>query len=233
MNIFGSFTFSRLIETFIPGLVWLATALLVCTNMSQWFPVSSDLFSFVNTHDASALALVIAASIILGLISNIVVFMGFYDWLVRKWVRRHQPDLFFLYDYLAERVRLHFWNMSGCNDEKKWHIYQMYADPELLILRKIGVDELNYIREQYWYHLQFQINLLLAIAGLILALAVVPGTPDGLASGPGKFLELSILFALCCLLLAAARKNYGRHIAKMTSFMAAILGNDTAPPPAA
>ena len=104
MNIFGAFTFGSLIKTFLPGLVWLLAILMLEIDIAQMLQVEPMLWTFVRTKDQAALVLAIPASILIGLVSNIVVFMGINDWLVRTPVRHSHRDLCALYDALAQRI---------------------------------------------------------------------------------------------------------------------------------
>ncbi len=95
MNLFGSFTFGSLIKTFIPGLVWALAMLLYWRDADAWLP--KLLPSLPSTGDGQTLlVLAIPVGILLGLLSNIVVFMGVNDWLVRHRVQISHAPLYAL-----------------------------------------------------------------------------------------------------------------------------------------
>lgn len=225
MNIFGAFTFGSLIKTFLPGFVWLAAIVLLEADIAQMFGAKPVLWGFAQTREQAALVLAIPASILLGLLSNIVVFMGVNDLLVRTPVKRANPDLCALHDDLAQRLREKCWSsLNGANQTLK-AVFDAHIDPELVLLHTIGVEKLAYVREQYWFHLEFQLNLLLSAGAVAIALAV--SSVLNAAS-----MQMGLMYVLICLvgaalvmraLLAAARKNYARHVAKMASVMAAVL----------
>ena len=82
------------------------------------------------------------------------------------------------------------------------------------------------MREQYWFHLEFQLNLLISFGAIFVAL-VVSGFINGsfdLARGIERIVAAIVVFGFLCRgLLLAARKNYERHMAKMASLMIALL----------
>lgn len=225
MNIFGAFTFGSLIKTFLPGFVWLAAIVLLEADISLYFGTRPTLWTYAQTKDQAALVLAIPVSILLGLLSNIVVFMGVNDFLVRKPVKKANLELVLLYDELANRIRMKCWNSLGSIDSKHKNSFNKQIDPEIVLLHSLGVEKLAYVREQYWYHLEFQLNLILSIVGITSALII--SSLVNAASLQERILLIVICiggaWSIVCGLLAAARKNYTRHVAKMASAMAAVL----------
>lgn len=225
MNVFGAFTFGSLIKTFLPGFVWLIALVLLEADAAQLLGAQPFLWGYTQREDQAALVLAIPVSILLGLLSNIAVFMGVNDLLVRMPVRRAKPELFALYDALAQRVRSKYWDSLDGVDPKFKEVFDSHVDPEYVLLQTIGVEKLAYVREQYWYHLEFQLNLLLSVAAMAVALIF-----SSIFNAPSA--TLRVVFVLLCLgfaataigaLVAAARKNYARHIAKVATLMAAVL----------
>lgn len=228
MNVFGAFTFGSLIKTFIPGFVWLIALVLLDTGLERWAGIEKPaLWTYIRDKDQSAvvLALAIPASILLGLLSNILVFMGVNDWLVRSPVKSADPALYRLYETLAQRVQTRYWSALEGIDAGLQHPFDLHIDPELLLLHTIGVDKIAYVREQYWYHLEFQLNLMLSLAAVAVALVVwillhitnLAWTLFLLAAC------VALAYAVMCGLVKAARKNYSRHLAKIATIMAAAL----------
>jgi hypothetical protein len=85
------------------------------------------------------------------------------------------------------------------------------------------------VREQYWYHLEFQLNLLISLVGVFVALGASILLNRGFSPmiGTERMAAAIIVCAFVCYgLLKAARKNYERHIAKMASLMTALLSRD-------
>jgi hypothetical protein len=219
MNVFGAFTFGSLIKTFVPGRMWLLALLLVWFDLHAAVPKVIPPAALPPADEQSILVvLAVPAAILLGLLSNIVVFMGVNDWLVRTPLRAREPSLFSLYDGLVRQVRHEHWTTLACPDQALEGPFMHYADPDFLILRHVGVNDLAFVREQYWYHLEFQLNLLLAVSAALVALFIAPGL-----SAPERVSALLVLGSLCWFLRQAALKNYGRHIAKMCTLMAATL----------
>jgi hypothetical protein len=229
MNVFGAFTFGGLIKTFIPGCVWLGALLLAWRALRLFVPALSELpFPETSTGQQNALVLAIPVAILLGLLSNIVVFMGFNDLLVRNPVRRNDWPLFELYDWLVRELRTEYWGLLKCGEARLQAAFSLHSDVELLTLQAVGVENLAYVREQYWFHMEFQVNLLLATFVMLLSVLAPLLDPGLRAGGLGTagwqaLAFAGLLSAFCWLLLAAARKNYRKHIAKMSSVIAATI----------
>lgn len=236
MNVFGAFTFGSLIKTFLPGFVWGVALVLLWHDLHVHLGGVIPAIPDVAGEEQNVLLVAFPAAILLGLLSNIVMFMGVNDWLVRRPVRARNPDLFHLYDRLGEQIRA--WHQTGlsCLDDRAARAYGVHADPELLILKSTGISDLAYVREQYWYHMEFQTNMLSAIFVTLLTLladpAVLGSAPTPAAWERGA-LAVVALGGLCHLLRRAALKNYQRHIAKMCTLMAAAIRRDQQPPAAA
>jgi hypothetical protein len=229
MNVFGAFTFGSLIKTFIPGLVWLLALWLFWRGCAAIVPVFPPPPLLPPEQYQNALIATIPLALLAGLLSNIVVFMGVNDVLVRRPVRRRRQnrDLFALQDCIAGRVRADYRDQLGLTDPAMTAAFAEHADAEVLLLETIGVDTIGYVREQYWYHMEFQVNLLLAIGialiGLLVVLVPELSGPARQPSAEWAGFDTIVLGGLCWFLLRAARKNFLRHVTKMTSLMAAAL----------
>lgn len=226
VNVFGAFTFGSLIKTFIPGFGWLIALLLIWRDLHSWVPALPPLPPVPTSSDQqNALVLAIPIAVLLGLLSNIIVFMGVNDGLVRRPVERANPQLFALYRLAVRRMRDQYWTSLDCTDAALRRSFDEHIDPEILMLPTVEVTRLAYVREQYWFHLEFQVNLLFATFVGLLALLASPeiaGAPRVEAAWRGGT-AVVLLGGACWLLLRAARKNYCRHVAKMTSLITATL----------
>jgi len=226
VNVFGAFTFGSLIKTFIPGLVWAFALARLLLDLHGWLPGIFPPLPAISGEEQTALVLAIPLAILLGLLSNIVVFMGVNDVLVRNPARCADPALFALYDGLCKQMRDEHWASMACANPALEAAFLAHADAEVLALKATGINELSYIREQYWYHMEFQVNMLLAVFAMLLAL--LP-SPSGLVASlsVGHFCRAgaatSVLGAACILFRRAALKNYSRHVEKMCSLLASSL----------
>jgi hypothetical protein len=235
MNVFGAFTFGSLIKTVIPGFVWLVALWLVWQGCAALIPGIHPVPDMSQVKLQDALLATIPIAILLGLVSNIIVFMGVNDVLVRNPVSRHARcrPLIDLQEWVKKRLLEDYRDQLAIADERLAEAFIDHVDPELLILETIGVQNLAYVREQYWYHMEFQVNLLLAIATALIGLLIglVPEAigvnlslrADWQLASEWAVFAAVVLGGLCWFLLRAARKNFRRHVAKMTSLMAAAI----------
>ncbi|EJN08673.1 hypothetical protein PMI42_07147 [Bradyrhizobium sp. YR681] len=228
MNIFGAVTFGSLIKTFLPGLVWLSAFAIVEADIAQYWGYDSYVVKILGNKEQASTLLIIAfpASIFVGLLSNIVVFMGLNDWLVRTPFRKSNGELFTLHATLSQMLRDKSWAALGLNGDALKQSFDQFTDPEIILVERIGPEKLAYVREQYWYHLEFQLNLLISFFAVFVAL-VVSAFLNGAFDSGGGFGRLVVVIAVYVLislwLLGAARKNYERHVAKMASLLTAVL----------
>ena len=123
------------------------------------------------------------------------------------------------------RIRSQCRETLALDQQEARHDFDTHTDVELIMLAELGTTTLAYVREQYWYHLEFQMNLLLSFVGLFVGAALNTGL--GPCTGISLLLNLFLYFlvfpVMGALLLTAARKNYARHISKMLSLMVGVL----------
>jgi hypothetical protein len=230
MNIFGAVTFGSLIKTFLPGLVWLIAFGIVDYDLAMAFGYHSYLWDALADKDRAQAIMILSfpASILVGLLSNVVVFMGLNDLLIRNPFKRRNRALSDLHTKLSAAVRDKCWAAMAMDPSQK-QSFDRWTDPEIIIVERIGADKLAYVREQYWYHLEFQLNLLISLVGIFVAFGASILVNKGFspAIGAERMAAAIIVCAFVCYgLLMAARKNYERHIAKMASLMIALLSQD-------
>jgi hypothetical protein len=227
MNIFGAVTFGSLIKTFLPGLVWLCAFAIVEADIAQYRGYESYVVKILGNKDQAATLLIIAfpASIFVGLLSNVIVFMGLNDWLVRTPFKLKNKELSDLHARLSQMLLDKSWTALGLNDGALKNTFNRFTDPEIILVERIGPEKLAYVREQYWYHLEFQLNLLMSFFAVFVAL-VVSAFLNGVFDSTGgvRLIVVIVVYVLISLgLLCAARKNYERHVAKMASLLTAVL----------
>jgi hypothetical protein len=224
MNIFGAFTFGSLIKTFLPGFVWLIALGIVAVDIAQWRHQEAWVWEILKTKDQAVLVLAIPLSILLGLLSNVAVFMGLNDRWIRTPFQTEETALYKLHAQLSKKLRDDCWAVLAAKHPELPRDCDDCIDSEIILVERIGVEKFAYVREQYWYHLEFQLNLLLSLMAVFAALFVSAFLN---ASGWRAF-----AYAALCLvagyffrkwLLKAAKKNYSRHITKMASLMTALL----------
>jgi hypothetical protein len=234
MNLFGAFTFGSLIKRFLPGFVLLAALFLLDADLAQVTGRTTTLWTLAASKDQATLvvAMAIPISILLGLISNIMVFMGINDRLVREPVKKSNPSLWSLHTELCHRIRNRCWNCLNGIDSSHQEVFDSKIDAEIILLNLTGVEQLSYVREQYWFHLEFQLNLMLStmIVTVALMFSIMVNAGSNTARVAFACWCLAIATGVIWLLLHAARKNYERHVGKMASAMAAALCASYTPP---
>ncbi|MBN7795510.1 hypothetical protein [Parahaliea mediterranea] len=228
MNVFGAFTFGNLIKTFLPGLIWLFGLVLLEASIAGFFDSAPAALWFIRSFPQVSLVLAIPFSILLGLFSNVIVFMGLNDVLVRNPSKRDPEgkNVHELYDLVCGKTRQFVWEpikVDG-DSEPSRNTDSPCVDAEVLVLHELGAAQLSFVREQYWSYVEFLMNLMLGL--WVLTGAVLLRCLTAYPLAPALCITLPLLAAsalVSCFLVKAARKNYQRHIAKMLSLILSVL----------
>ena len=226
MNVFGSFTFGGLIKTFLPGLIWLFGLVMFEIDIAKMHGGESGALEFMRAFPQTAIALAIPGSILLGVFSNVIVFMGLNDRLVRNPVKTSPEgkEINELYESICRRIREFTWEPFDTSKIPEGCTTNACVDAEILVLNELGVAPLSFVREQYWYYVEFLVNLMLATWILAAALCLRYWlTEDDGAAVADTILTLVSAWLLSVFLVRAARKNYQKHLAKMLSLILSVI----------
>lgn len=226
MNVFGSFTFGSLIKTFLPGLIWLCGLVMFEVDIATWRDGASHAQGFIQNFPQTAIALSIPLSILLGVFSNVIVFMGLNDRLVRNPVKQSEDGkgIYDLYELVCRKTREYNWEPIDTSEAGGDCTSNVCVDAEMLMLHELGVAQLNFVREQYWYYVEFLMNLMLGTWVLAVAFClrfwIINETTNAILFSLGTAV---VIWFLSCFLVKAARKNYCKHLAKMLSLILSVL----------
>lgn len=223
MNVFGGMGFARLIKTFVPGVFLLL-------GLAGYFDLASvklrgaaALWPWASANPALAIAVVSVAAIAVGVLSNMIVFTFATDRLIRRPFAKKNASL-----ESEEVALLQATQKLVCVG----HIATVDVFPldlEYLLAREIALDKLTYLQESYWYYLEFQMNMGVAltasgplvVVGAFLC-ATWMGSGQVLAVGISAVV-LALVVATMALLLKTARVNYARHrVKRFSMFLAAF-----------
>jgi len=224
MNLFGAFGFGSLIKTFLPGLILFIILLLYLELSVYYLHNYIGIFNFMFTNPVLFTLVSIPVSIILGVILNSIVFSGFSEAILEK---KHKKDNKPFYDF-RERI------FNKIN-EKISHKFQLsepdrktfmdVIDPRYLLLHKRSLDNIMYLRESYWYYMEFQLNTLIAVLfgtpAFITTLCILKNH-DVIKSSALYFSIISLVagcFFLTCFLMKSAKDNLDAHRKKELSLL--------------
>ena len=163
MNLFGSFSFGSLIKTFLPGLVLFFVVLVYLELFAFWTHEYIGIFEYLFSKPVLLTILSIPASIILGVTLNSIVFSGLSEYLLEN---RHEKNNKSFYNFrksVIEKSNKKMLTYFGFSEQHE-EIFKQVIDPRYFFLHKISLDNLMYLRESYWYYLEFQLNTLVAIS---------------------------------------------------------------------
>ncbi|HWM92538.1 MAG TPA: hypothetical protein VN493_17365 [Thermoanaerobaculia bacterium] len=228
MNLLGTFSFGRIIKTFLPGfvivfsLVLLLDALISLIGLApgdsllRWIAQNSLLTSFVA----------IPLSLICGIFSNMVLFVYLTDSVIRRPFRKGNEELFDLqkeiFDHLYSKIN----SRRILPQELSRRLRKSEAfDLEYLLFPIIPLDKLIFLQESYWYYLEFQINMCLATVLFTLG-SLFWSLTNYFSLGITWWRYLAALVVglliatyLVRLSIRAARRNYARHVQKLLNLL--------------
>ena len=162
MNLFSAFSFGSLIKTFIPGLVLFFVLLVYIELFGYWIHGYLGIFDYLFKNPLLITFISIPTSIFLGVILNSIVFSGLSSYLLEN---RHEKNNKSFYEFRKYVIAKTNEKMSTYFDfsEQQKEIFKQTVDPRYFFLHKESLANLMYLRESYWYYLEFQLNTLVAI----------------------------------------------------------------------
>lgn len=228
VNLLGSIDFGRSVKTYLPGSVILVSlaGLVDCAfALLTGAPVLGP-WSVENSVIAGVVA--IPASVILGLLSNTLFFHFLHERLVERAVRAKHPDL----DRAASEFRKAVIQdkVQSLPESYRSQVLERAVDVDALLLSDVSLPARAITKEEFWFYLEFQVNMALGVT--VAWLAVVCTTLlkradlglDTLAWLILVLLLTAFLASAVCTLVGAARKNYYYYQKRLLSLhVAAVL----------
>ena len=229
MTIFGSFTFSRIVKTFLPGIpLFLAILLPIDLLLLPIDEAHSGnrLLMWITAQNALFITLFIPGCLICGLILNMIIYGGFHEKLIKRQAYKKDPDLFVLYENISKHI------MEKCitrriesRDESLKDGKRL--DPLYFILPEIDLQKYYFLQESYQYYVDFGVNMAgsLIISSISFNLwwlfkdpfeySVVYALFPFLGATVGKCIFILATLSTTCivsyLLVKSSIKNYLRH----------------------
>ncbi|MEJ2308419.1 MAG: hypothetical protein P8Z78_03755 [Gammaproteobacteria bacterium] len=224
MNLFGAFGFGSLIKTFLPGLLFFFAFLGYIEIFLYLVHGYTGLYAYLFSKPVLLTAIAIPASVILGATLNSIVFSGFSEWILEK---RHKAECSDFYDFrrrMFSKVTQTAADQFTLGDEDR-NAFMTHVDPRYFLLHRRSLENIMYLRESYWYYMEFQLNTLMALwiglPAILVALVIVMresllGLQAGIAS---MALILLVYTGFSRLFLTSARDNLDAHRKKELSLL--------------
>jgi len=234
-GIFSSFRFGSLIKTFLPGFILFTASLFLLDCFLENLGVAFSLSNHIQAYSEIFLLFFIPLSLIFGITCNTIIFAGLNDLLIRK---PHQKSV--------DNKELYKLKQSFFNVVSQKYFMPVFPDISFscdsgldrlealntldieIVLETLGDREDFYaLRESYWYYLEYQMNMAVAVSFLGLAIFVWLATNPNLrlpqsSANATLFTTALLTISHFLLVLKAAKRNYDRHVRKMFSLMLAV-----------
>ncbi len=162
MNLFSAFSFGSLIKTFLPGLVLFFVLLVYIELFGYWIHGYLGIFVSLFKNPLLITFISIPASIFLGVILNSIVFSGLSGYLLENKHQKNNKSFYEFRKYVISKTNEKMSTFFDLSEEQK-EIFKQTVDPRYFFLHKESLTNLMYLRESYWYYLEFQLNTLVAI----------------------------------------------------------------------
>jgi hypothetical protein len=163
MNVFGAFNFGSLIKTFLPGLLLFFVLLLYLEIFTYWCYKYIGILKFLFFEKPELLAVLsVPISIGLGITLNSVLFSGMSEYLLEKKHKEKNNEFYEFRELAFTKIKEKVFEFLEFEDDEK-KVFIQSIDPRFFFLHKTMLPNLMYLRESYWYYLEFQLNTLLAI----------------------------------------------------------------------
>ncbi|WP_150125067.1 hypothetical protein [Aquaspirillum sp. LM1] len=225
MNLSGVFSYGNLLKTFLPGLLLLC-GMVLFTDSYILFPYSQKtqtLITALAKTPAFSIVLIASTSILFGIISNSIHFKWTIPYIGKIFESRNKMFVDFKKAALSE-MEHHYAKLLNIPNN---HIPMSHNgfDVRAFLLNKTDVVTLQYLRESYWYYMEFQVNSI--GASIFLCAASTAYTTINYLI---KNISITSCILIVCLMLAfttltilifakAAYENYEKHEKKYFSFL--------------
>lgn len=229
MNLFGAFNFGRLIKTFLPGFILLIALVMGLDCLCTLTTAKVSFIDIIIKEPVIFSLMSIPVSLILGIFSNMVLYAGLNNLLVKNPVKKKNPELIQYYNSQLEIIIRYSIGKNSYSKKYKNSLIK-HLDPIFLMLHEMDLQKLVFIQESYWYYLEFQMNAMFAIfVTYIFAILWFTLKAHPIISGKSFYILIAIIsflvISLSWLCIFCARKNYKKHIQKMLSYCVGIYKN--------
>ncbi len=223
MNLFNAFSFGRLIKTFLPGfLIFFG----VCAYIDMFSEVILGAFilsNFAFKQPAIFIVILIPSSIILGVFSNIVFFTFATEFIIEKRHRSNESKFYEFETNILDNIKQDI--IKNLKFDDIGDGFRDNIDIKAFLLNRIGIEKLAYLKDCYWYYLEFQLNILLAIDFIVPAiilywLKTTNSHGVSLVANIGIILIILVLTSsINVLFINSARKNFYYYKRKYLSLV--------------
>jgi hypothetical protein len=218
MELFGSFSFGRLLKTFLPGFVALLGAIAYFELTIIAVHGAPMIIPFALARAGAFSAGAIPVAIILGVLSNSVCFVYAHRVLQRHHAA-HVPRYYELAKLLQELLATRIITTSNCSRDTAVLVVEE-TDLSGLLLPLQPVEKLTLLKERFWSYGEFQLNMLAAVTFAMPAvLWWWAALPSSSRHSPLLLLMLLITYGFFARLsIKAAWLNFKAHKMKTLSF---------------
>ncbi len=230
MNVFGKFSYGNLIKTFIPGIA-IVLGFALCIDAFIYLADNEyQICSYASDHSVFVVAMVIPLAIFLGIISNTFCWVYVTPKVIVDQYNISNPELIERKKIIKKQIKKHFIALTIPQLESN-DVHLKDLDFKSLLLNFSSLENIHYLKESYWYYLEFQMNSIVAATMLQISLMLnlfvrymkdsisLPTVIPIIGSSIFIYLLMIILFH------RAAKRNYAVHEEKEFSYFVGVYYN--------
>lgn len=224
MNLFGTFSYGNIIKTFIPGVFFVVAIALLVDDYNYLRSGVYIIFDFTSSNPVLSIALLIPLSIFMGIVSNSLCFTLIIPRFIEQPFKDKNPDFLEYKNSVIKEMKSHYMALLKTPSDME-KSFNDHMDVRSFLLNKKELSTLQYLRESYWYFMEFQVNSIMAITILAFGgvLNIILRYKSGAMPSDMVFAYLIVIFLCVSVLfkmfMSAARENYVKHEKKSLSYL--------------
>lgn len=224
MNFFGTFAYGNILKTFIPGIFFVLAFSLLIDDYNYWLTKQYLIFDMASSKEILTIGLIIPLSIFAGIIANSICFKFIIPTFIEEpFIKKNQSFINYKIKIIKE-MQDHYKNILNISSDITSEYYS-HIDIRSFLLNRKNLNNLQYLRESYWYYMEFQINSIVAISLLIIAgiinilLRFKADATAGNLVFPYIIVTIISAYILFKIFWSAAKENYNKHEKKSLSYL--------------
>jgi hypothetical protein len=224
MNFFGTFAYGNIIKTFIPGFLLTIAIALFIDDYIYWRNGTFFIFNFSRSNPVLTIGFIIPISFFWGIFSNTICFTYVIPKIIETPFKIKNKEFIKYKKKIIACLLKHYESILEIPYELVVS-YEKYFDVRSFLLNRENSDIVQYLKESYWYYMEFQLNSLisfglLSLSGIInILLRYKTNTISGDLVFPFIVFIVTGYTIMFKLFIPAAKQNYKKHEEKTLSYL--------------
>jgi hypothetical protein len=225
MNFSGLFSYGNILKTFLPGMLLLTGFVLLIDayNFYTTDPHTYILLELTAKYPLLSITILASTAIVVGILSNSIYFKWIIP-LIGAVFESKNTDFKKFKETMEAEMNEHYSELLSI-DPTFHPVKKSGFDVRAFLLNRTDLVALQYLRESYWYYMEFQLNAIGAIIVLYVACIVHMALRLNFKLIQDFyfwpiFTSATVFFLITIIIFSkAAYENYEKHEKKFFSFL--------------